>query len=170
MFRRRRGSEPPSESAMTPAARDVLGFAAAEAVALNHHYLGTEHILLGLLREASSDAARILTSHADLETVRARVGQVVGVGSESPHEELPLTPRAAEVLVFARREADMYGETHIAPEHLLLGILREGEGIATQVLLNLRVDFGMVRAATSRSLGQDQAAPGSLPPDEPQDG
>lgn len=155
---------------MTPAARDVLGFATAEAAALNHHYLGTEHILLGLLREANSDAARILASHADLETVRARVGQVVGVGSEPPYEELPLTPRAAEVLLLARREADMYGKMHIAPEHLLLGIVREGEGIATQVLLKLRVDLGTVRAAASRSLGQAQAPPEIPPPDESQDG
>ncbi|WP_332248897.1 Clp protease N-terminal domain-containing protein, partial [Nocardioides sp. CF8] len=168
MFRRT-GPEPPTEPTVTPAARDVLGYATTEAVALNHHYVGTEHVLLGLLRETNSDAAQILASHTDLKTVRAHVRQIVGVGAESPHEELPLTPRAAQVLVFARREADMYRESLIAPEHLLLGILREGEGIATQVLLELRVDFGMVRAATSRSLRQAQA-PGTLPPDEPQNG
>jgi ATP-dependent Clp protease ATP-binding subunit ClpC len=156
---------------MTSAAREVLRFATAEATALNHQYLGTEHILLGLLREANSDAAQILASHGDLETVRARVAHVMGVGSEPPHEELPLTPRGAEVLRFARREADMCGKTtHIAPEHLLLGILREGEGIATQVLLELRVDFGAIRAAASRSLEQTQAPPGIPPPAEPQDG
>jgi ATP-dependent Clp protease ATP-binding subunit ClpA len=155
---------------MTPAAREVLRFATAEATALNHHYVGTEHILLGLLRDANSDAAQILASHGDLETLRARVGQIVGVGSEPPYEELPLTPRAAAVLRFARREADMYGKTtHVAPEHLLLGILREGEGMATQVLLELRVDFGAIRAAASRSLEQAQA-PGIPPPNEPQDG
>ena len=71
MFERRRGPEPPAKPALTPAARDVLGFAKAEAAALNHHYLGTEHILLALLREANSDAARILAPHADLETMRA---------------------------------------------------------------------------------------------------
>lgn len=155
---------------MTPAARDVLEHARAEAVALNHHYLGTEHILLGLLREANSDAARIVGSQADLKTVRARVRQIVGVGSEAPHEELPLTPRATDVIRLARREAEMYGGTHIAPEHLLLGILREGEGVATQVLLKLQVDFVLVRAATSRSLGQADAPPETLPPDQPEDG
>lgn len=122
------------------------------------------------MRDASSHAARILASHADLGSVRAQVSEVIGVGSDVSGGELPLTPRAAQVLHLALREAGMYGEEHIAPEHLLLGILREGEGIATQVLLRLGIDMGTVRAEASRSLGPPEVPPGVPPPDEPPEG
>jgi ATP-dependent Clp protease ATP-binding subunit ClpC len=121
---------------------------------MNHQRLGTEHILLGLIREGSSDAARILVSRVDPESVRALVRDSVGAGSDGPGGELPLNPGAAQVLHFARREADMYSEELIAPEHLLLGILREGEGTATRVLLRFGVDLGTIRTEASRCLGQ----------------
>ncbi|PVG83491.1 hypothetical protein DDE18_09465 [Nocardioides gansuensis] len=156
---------PVPESEMTPAARAVLGFAKAEAQRLNHHYLGTEHLLLGIMRDAASDVARILASHADLGSVRTKVSEIVGVGSDASAGELPLTPRASKVLHFARREAEMYGERRIAPAHLLLGILREGEGIATHVLLELHIDMGTVRAETSRSLGPPRVRPADKPPE-----
>ena len=109
---------------MTPAACAVLEFANSEAAALNHHYLSTEHILLGVMREANSDAEHVLASRTDVATVRACVRETVDVGRDPPRGDLPLTPQAARVLHLARREAKMYGEKHIAPKHLLLGILR----------------------------------------------
>jgi ATP-dependent Clp protease ATP-binding subunit ClpC len=132
---------------MTPAARAVLGFAKAEAQALGCHYVGTEHLLLGLMREPTSHVARVLAADTDLESVRAQVREVVGIGEDVPSGDLPMTPRARQVLQLARREADLYHAEQIAPEHLLIGILREGEGIAMQVLPTLGVvDFGRVLA------------------------
>lgn len=117
------------------------------------------------LRDAHSHAARILASHASLGSVRAQVSEVTVVGSDASVRELPLTPRAAHVLHLARREAELYAQEYIAPEHLLLGILREGEGIATQVLLKLGIDIGTVRAEASRSLGPPEVPPRIRPPE-----
>ena len=151
---------------MTPATRQVLGLAKAEAKERNHHYLGTEHILLGLMREAHSDAARILASHTDLPSVRTRINQLADAGTESAGEELQLSERARVLLHAARREADMYGQEHVAPAHLLLGILREGEGTAMQALLELHVDVWAVRAEASRSLGPLHVDPSIPRPDD----
>jgi ATP-dependent Clp protease ATP-binding subunit ClpC len=142
------------EAGLTAAARAALDFAHVEATAMSHHHLGTEHILLGLIRDGSSGAARILLSQVDPDSVRALVRELVGVGSDAPEGELPLTPGAAQVLHFARREADMYSDEQVAPEHLLLGILREGEDTATRVLLRLGFDLGTIRTETSRCLSQ----------------
>jgi ATP-dependent Clp protease ATP-binding subunit ClpC len=132
---------------MTPAALAVLGFAKAEAQALRHHYVGTEHLLLGLMREPTSYAARALAAHTNLESARVQIREVVGVGEGEPNEDLPMTQRAQQVLHFARRESDLYNAEQVAPEHLLIGILREGEGIAMQVLPALGVgDFSRVIA------------------------
>jgi ATP-dependent Clp protease ATP-binding subunit ClpC len=155
MFPRRQASDtvPIPESAMSPGARAALAYAADEARALHQNYLGTEHILLGLMREPSSNATRILTSHAELGSVRALIRETGGTHRSVSGDESTLTPRAARVLHYARREADQYHEDLVSPDHLLLGIVREGEGNATQVLLRLGIELGTLREEVARSWG-----------------
>ena len=113
---------------------------------LNHNYIGTEHILLGLLREEEGVAARALTSlGVSLEAVRRDVGEIVGQGSEVPRGHIPFTPRAKKVLELSLREALQLGHNYIGTEHILLGLIREGEGIAAQVLQKLGADLNRVR-------------------------
>jgi ATP-dependent Clp protease ATP-binding subunit ClpC len=149
MFERRR--TPQIEwSSFTPDAVAVLALARDEAVFFKHHHLGTEHLLLGLMRAPDGPAGRVLAEDTDLEAVRTQVGRIVGLGRTAPSGDLPMTTRTQQVLHLARREADYYQAGHIAPEHLLIGIFREGDGIAMQVLLTLGVDPGRVIAATTR--------------------
>jgi ATP-dependent Clp protease ATP-binding subunit ClpC len=148
MFRRRSEQPPPSEEAsFTPDALSVLAAARDEALALNHHYVGTEHLLLGLMRDPNTPAAQVLAAYTDLESVRAQIQEVIGLGHSAPIGDIPTTPRAQQVLHLARREADQYHAERVSPEHLLIGIFREGEGIAMRVLLTLGVDPGRVIAA-----------------------
>jgi ATP-dependent Clp protease ATP-binding subunit ClpC len=117
---------------------------------LNHHYLGTEHLLLGLMRASSSRAGRVLAGETDLEAVRTNVERIAGRGQSAPSGDLPTTTRLRQVLHLARREADQYQAELVAPEHLLIGIFREGEGTAMRVLLTLGVDPGRVIEAMTR--------------------
>ena len=113
---------------------------------LNHNYIGTEHILLGLLREDEGVAAKALTTlGVSLEAVRRDVGEIVGQGSEVPRGHIPFTPRAKKVLELSLREALQLGHNYIGTEHILLGLIREGEGIAAQVLQKLGADLNRVR-------------------------
>ena len=113
---------------------------------LNHNYIGTEHILLGLLREEEGVAAKALTSlGVSLEVVRRDVGEIVGQGSEIPRGHIPFTPRAKKVLELSLREALQLGHNYIGTEHILLGLIREGEGVAAQVLKKLGADLNRVR-------------------------
>jgi ATP-dependent Clp protease ATP-binding subunit ClpC len=154
MFERR--GEPPADSlSFTPDALVVMALARDEAVALKHHYLGTEHLLLGLMRAVGSPAGRVLAEDADLEAVRTNVERIVGLGQSAPSGDLPPTKRVRQVFHFARREADYYQAELVAPEHLLIGILREGEGIAMRVLLRLGVDPGRVIEAITGSWRRD---------------
>jgi ATP-dependent Clp protease ATP-binding subunit ClpC len=155
MFKRR--SEPPQheEASFSPDALAVLAAAKDEAVALNHHYVGTEHLLLGMMRDPKNPAAQVLAADTDLESVRAQIQEVVGLGHTAPSTHLPMTPRAKQVLDLARREADQYQTEQVAPEHLLIGIFREGEGIAMRVLLALDVDPGRVIAAITQRWRHD---------------
>jgi ATP-dependent Clp protease ATP-binding subunit ClpC len=155
---------------MTPSARAVLGLAEEEARVLNHRFLGTEHILLGLMREADSDAARILASRTTLAQVRSSVEEIVGVDSAAPSQEPAYTPRAARVVHLAQREADLYGEGRIAPEHLLVGIVREGEGMAFQVLMRLGVELGALLNEVRPLLGTPYGPSDIPPPDERPEG
>jgi ATP-dependent Clp protease ATP-binding subunit ClpA len=123
----------------TERARQVVVLAQDEARALGHNYIGTEHILLGLLREEEGIAARVLESRkVSVEEVRAQVGRIVGHGDVQATGQIPFTPRAKKVLELSLREALTLGNNHIGPEHILLGIAREGGGLAAQILL----DFG----------------------------
>jgi len=124
----------------------VLVLAQEEARLLNHSFIGTEHLLLGLISEDDGIAARALESlDISLETARAKVQETIGVAATAPLGSPPFTPRAKKVLEFALREALQLGHAYIGTEHMLLGLVREGEGVAAQVLISLGADLGRVR-------------------------
>ena len=130
----------------TDRARRVVVLAQEEARLLSHNYLGTEHILLGLLHEGEGVACRTLQSLGiDLEASRARVGEIIGRGGASPSGHTPFTPRAKKVLEMSLREALQLGDNYIGTEHILLALIREGEGVAAQVLVGLGADLSIVR-------------------------
>jgi Clp amino terminal domain, pathogenicity island component len=130
----------------TDRARRVIVLAQEEARLLDHDYIGTEHILLGLLREREGVAAKALESLGiSLEAVRAEVEQVIGRGQTTPGPQIPFTPRSKKVLELSLREARSLGHDYIGTEHILLGLIREGEGVAAQVLVKLGADLSRVR-------------------------
>jgi Clp amino terminal domain, pathogenicity island component/UvrB/uvrC motif len=130
----------------TDRARRVVVLAQDEARMLNHSYIGTEHLLLGLIHEGQGVAAGALESLGiSLEAVRQQVEQIIGRGQQAPSGHIPFTPRAKKVLEFSLRESQQLGHDYIGTEHLLLGLIREGEGIAAQVLAGLGADLDRVR-------------------------
>jgi ClpA/ClpB-like protein len=130
----------------TDRARRVVVLAQEEAVGLKHNYIGTEHILLGLIREREGVAARALESlDISLEAVRAQVEEIIGQGQTTPSGHIPFTPRAKKVLELSLREALQLGHNYIGTEHILLGLIREGQGVAAQVLVKLGADQARVR-------------------------
>ncbi len=130
----------------TDRARRVVVLAHEEARLLNHNYLGTEHILLGLIHEGEGVAAKALESLSiSLEAVRSQVEEIIGQGGSSPSGHIPFTPRAKKVLELSLREALQLGHNYIGTEHILLGLIREGEGVAAQVLVKLGADLSRVR-------------------------
>ena len=130
----------------TDRARRVVVLAQEEARLLNHNYIGTEHILLGLIHEGEGVAAKALESLGiSLEAVREQVEEIIGQGGSSPSGHIPFTPRAKKVLELSLREALQLGHNYIGTEHILLGLIREGEGVAAQVLTKLGADLSRVR-------------------------
>ena len=130
----------------TDRARRVVVLAQEEAVLLSHDYIGTEHILLGLIQEGEGVAAKALESLGiSLEAVRAEVEETIGLGHSSPSGHIPFTPRAKKVLELSLREALQLGHNYIGTQHILLGLIREGEGVAAQVLVKLGADLSRVR-------------------------
>ena len=130
----------------TDRARRVVVLAQEEARMLNHNYIGTEHILLGLIHEGEGVAAKGLESLGiSLEGVRAQVEEIIGQGQQAPSGHIPFTPRAKKVLELSLREALQLGHNYIGTEHILLGLIREGEGVAAQVLVKLGADLNKVR-------------------------
>src|SRR5690348_5383058 len=130
----------------TDRARRVVVLAQEEARLLNHSYIGTEHILLGLIHEGEGVAAKALESLGiSLEAVRSQVEEIIGQGGSSPSGHIPFTPRAKKVLELSLREALQLGHNYIGTEHILLGLIREGEGVAAQVLVKLGADLSRVR-------------------------
>jgi ATP-dependent Clp protease ATP-binding subunit ClpC len=124
----------------------VVVLAQEEARLLNHNYIGTEHILLGLIHEGEGVAAKALESLGiSLEAVRSQVEEIIGQGGSSPSGHIPFTPRAKKVLELSLREALQLGHNYIGTEHILLGLIREGEGVAAQVLVKLGADLSRVR-------------------------
>jgi len=137
-----------------------------EARLLNHSYIGTEHILLGLIHEGEGVAAKGLEALGiSLEAVRAQVEEIIGQGGSSPSGHIPFTPRAKKVLELSLREALQLGHNYIGTEHILLGLIREGEGVAAQVLVKLGADLGRVRQQVIQLLSGYQG-PGGKPEGE----
>ena len=130
----------------TDRARKVVVLAQTEARMLNHNYIGTEHILLGLVAESEGIAGQALTSLGiSLEAVRSQVVEIIGEGKAAPTGHIPFTPRAKKVLELSLREALQLGHNYIGTEHILLGLIREGEGVAAQVLVKLGADLKRAR-------------------------
>ncbi len=150
----------------TDRARRVVVLAQEEARLLNHNYIGTEHILLGLLNEGEGIAAQALESlDIDLTSVRDEVVKIIGQGKQSPSGHIPFTPRAKKVLELSLREALQLGHNYIGTEHILLGLIREGEGVAAQVLQQLGAELQKVRQTVIQLLsgpgGSEEQAPQS---------
>jgi hypothetical protein len=149
----------------TERARQVVVLAQEEARTLKHNYIGTEHILLGLLREEEGLAARVLESlDITVERVRAQVVRIVGSGEEVTSGQIPFTPRAKKVLELALREALSLGDNYIGTEHILLGLVRENEGVAARILLDFDADSEKIRNEVIRMVpGSEPVARGSEP-------
>jgi ATP-dependent Clp protease ATP-binding subunit ClpA len=130
----------------TDRARRVVVLAQEEARLLNHNYIGTEHLLLGMAHEGQGVAAAALESLGiSLEAVRAQVEEIIGQGQRAPSGHIPFTPRAKKVLELSLRESKQLGHNYIGTEHILLGLIREGEGVAAQVLIRLGADLSRAR-------------------------
>jgi ATP-dependent Clp protease ATP-binding subunit ClpC len=150
----------------TDRARRVVVLAQEEARMLNHNYIGTEHILLGLIHEGQGVAAKALESLGiSFEAVRQQVEEIIGQGQQAPSGHIPFTPRAKTVLELSLRESLQLGHHYIGTEHILLGLLREGEGVAAQVLVKLGADLSRVRQQVVQLLQghQGKEAEGAAP-------
>jgi len=149
----------------TDRARRVVVLAQEEARLLNHNYIGTEHILLGLLHEGEGVAAKALESLGlHLEAVRQQVGEIIGRGQQAPSGHIPFTPRAKKVLELSLRESLQLGHDYIGTEHILLGLIREGEGVAAQVLVRLGANLNRVRQQVIHLLEGGQGEAGEAGP------
>src|SRR6267378_6104772 len=156
----------------TDRARRAVELAQEEARRLNHNYIGTEHILLGLIREGEGVAAKALESLGiSLEAVRQQVEKIIGRGQQAPSGHIPFTPRAKKVLELSLREAEALGHNYIGTEHILLGLIREGSGVAAQVLVKLGADLNRARQRVVQLLhgyhGEDVTGEGLPLSDDP---
>ena len=137
----------------TERARQVVVYAQDEARSLDHNYIGTEHLLLGLLREEEGTAARVLESlDITVEEVRAQVLRVVGRGDGTPSGQIPFTPRAKKALELSLREALSLGHNHIGSEHILLALVRVRDGVAARILLDFDADPETIWSRVTRML------------------
>jgi ATP-dependent Clp protease ATP-binding subunit ClpC len=133
----------------TEPARQVVVLAQGEARTLRHNYIGTEHLLLGLLREDGAGARALAEFDVTFEEAQAQVARIIGQGDEVTTGQIPFTPRAKKVLELSLREALDSGDNYIGPEHILLGLLREGEGVAARILM----DFAQLEEIRAAALG-----------------
>jgi Clp amino terminal domain, pathogenicity island component/UvrB/uvrC motif len=148
----------------TDRARRVVVLAQEEARMLNHGYIGTEHLLLGLIHEDEGVAATALKAmEISLDAVRRQVEAIIGEGQEIESGHIPFTPRAKRVLELSLREANQMGHNYIGTEHLLLGLVREGDGVAAQVLVSLGADLNRVRQQVIQLLHADAASEPGVP-------
>src|ERR1700722_16696355 len=145
----------------TPRAQQVLALARKEADRFNHNYVGTEHLLLGLIKLGQGVAVNVLQKMGlDLETVRMEVEKQVGSGPETKMVgNIPYTPRGKKVLALAGKEAKSLNHSYVGTEHILLGVLREGEGVAARVLKNLEVDIERTRNEILKELDPNFTPP-----------
>jgi ATP-dependent Clp protease ATP-binding subunit ClpC len=135
---------------------------------LNHNYIGTEHILLGLIHEGEGVAAQVFeTLEISVEAARQQVEEIVGRGEAETTGHIPFTPRAKKVLELSLREALQLGHNYIGTEHLLLGLIREGQGVAAQVLRTLGADLNRVRQAVTHLLSGPTSSPTEQEPSQP---
>jgi len=150
----------------TPRAQQVLALARKEAERFNHNFVGTEHLLLGLIKLGQGVAVNVLAKlGVDLETTRAEVEKRVGTGPDRKIVgNIPYTPRTKKVLDLAKREAKNLNHTYIGTEHILLGLLREGDGVAAIILRHLDVDLEKTRQEILKELDPFYDSPGGLPP------
>jgi ATP-dependent Clp protease ATP-binding subunit ClpC len=145
----------------TDRARRVVVLAQEEARMLNHSYIGTEHILLALLDEGDGVGAKALELLGiSLDAVRQQVEEIIGRGQHTPSGHIPFTPRSKKVLELSLREALQLGHDYIGTEHLLLGLIREGDGVAAQVLVKLGADLNRVREQVIQLISGQQPQPG----------
>ena len=157
-------------SNFTPRAQQVLALARKEADRLNHNFLGTEHLLLGLIKLGQGVAVNVLQKMGlDLETVRMEVEKQVGTGPDQKMiGNIPYTPRVKKVLALASKEAKALNHTYVGTEHILLGLLREGDGVAAKVLKNLDVDIEQARQEILKELDPNfTGEESSIPPEAP---
>jgi ATP-dependent Clp protease ATP-binding subunit ClpC len=146
----------------TDRARRVVVRAQEEARLLDHDYIGTEHLLLGLVHDGQGVAAKVLeSSEIPLEVVRRRVEEAVSRGTQAPSGHIPITEQGKEVLRLAHRESAEIGHHYIGTEHLLLGLIREGDGVAAQVLSGLGVELDAAREQVIRLLNDYQRRQGN---------
>jgi ATP-dependent Clp protease ATP-binding subunit ClpC len=151
----------------TDRARRVVVLAQEESRRLDHNYIGTEHILLGLIREGEGIAAKTLESlEISLEAVRQKVEDIIGHGKKTPSGHIPFTPRSKKVLELSLRESLELGHDYIGTEHVLLGLIREGEGVAARVLRDLGAQLTAVRERVLELVRESppESSPPSLPP------
>jgi ATP-dependent Clp protease ATP-binding subunit ClpC len=149
----------------TDRARRVVVLAQEEARLLDHNYIGTEHLLLGLIQEQDGVAAKALVvMGVELETVRVQVEEMIGRGHEPAAGHIPFTPRAKKVLELSLREALQLGHNYIGTEHILLGLVREGDGVAAEVLEKLEIDLARVRRTVIQLLSGFPGSTGELHP------
>jgi ATP-dependent Clp protease ATP-binding subunit ClpC len=155
----------------TDRARRAVVLAQEEARMLNHNYIGTEHLLLGLVHEGEGVAARVLTAlEIGLQDVRGEIEEIIGHGQSAPAAQIPFTPRAKKVLELSLREALQLGHNYIGTEHILLGLVREGEGVGAQVLKKRGATLDGIRAEVVSLLSGEAGPSGegaSMRPDEP---
>jgi ATP-dependent Clp protease ATP-binding subunit ClpC len=145
----------------TNQSRRVVVLAAEEARGLHHNYIGTEHILLGLLRDSEGTAATALeAADVTLEGARREVETIIGRGKQEPSGNIPFTPRAKKVLELSLREAVQLGDNSIGTGHILLGLIREGDGVAVQMMINLGADPSSIRQRVHQEL---RDSPGDAP-------
>ncbi len=151
----------------TDQARRAVVLAEEEARMLDHNWIGTEHLLLGLIREGDGVAARALESLGiSLQPVRQEVEEITGRGQQVPSEQIPFTPRSKKVLELSLRESLQLGQDHVGTEHILLGLIREGDGVAAQVLVRLGADLNRVRQQVIELVSDPRPQSGRRPPRE----
>jgi ATP-dependent Clp protease ATP-binding subunit ClpC len=156
----------------TPHAAQMLASARKESERLNHNFIGTEHALLGLLALDKGIAVNLLKNYSlDLKTARQEVVKEVGIGpDQKPLSKPPYTPRLKKVLALSMREANALNHSHVGPEHILLGLLREGDGVAARIIRKQNIEFQSVRNEIMKDLGQISSAgiDAQKPPEHPQ--
>jgi ATP-dependent Clp protease ATP-binding subunit ClpC len=151
----------------TDQARRVVVLAEEEARMLDHNWIGTEHLLLGVLRQGDGVAARALESLGiSLEPVRQQVEEIIGPGQQPPAEQIPFTPRSKKVLELSLRESLQLGQDRVGTEHILLGLIREADGVAAQVLVRLGADLNQVRQQVIELVRGQRPQSGRRPPGE----